>query len=155
MIKLVEYIDYDKFFKYYTVFNKNENIVIESATKREYLYKDVAAHILGYMEKTSKKDIQNDSDTKYYEQTGRTGLEKYYDKTLRGTLGYQEVQVNSMYKKIKVLKEIKPIKQDINLTIDIELQKYIHNLFKRKGWSSYSYGYPHWRTLSRRKFSRI
>jgi penicillin-binding protein 2 len=132
LIKLVDYVPYDDFFKYYTIFNSNENVEIELATLRKYLYKDVAAHILGYMGKTTVNDIQNDEDSKYFEQTGRSGIEKYYDRVLRGELGYQDVQVNSLYKKLKVLDEVKSTKRDIQLTIDIELQKYIHELFGKQ-----------------------
>lgn len=132
LIKLVDYIPYDDFFKYYTIFNSNDNVEIELATLRKYLYKDVAAHILGYMGKTTVKDIKNDEQSKYFEQTGRSGIEKYYDKVLRGELGYQDVQVNSLYKKLKVLDEVKSTKRDIQLTIDIELQKYIHDLFGKQ-----------------------
>jgi len=132
MIVLIDYIDYDKFFKYYTLFNSNEHLEIKAATRRNYLYKDVAAHILGYMGKTSKKDLKNDPYSKYFNRSGRTGLEKYYDKTLRGTIGHKTMQVNAVYKTIKVLNEVKPKSNDITLTIDIDLQQYIHKLFKGK-----------------------
>ena len=132
LIKLVDYIPYDDFFKYYTLFNSNENVEIELATLRKYLYKDVAAHILGYMGKTTRKDIEKDEKSKYFEQTGRSGIEKYYDHILRGELGYQDVQVNSLYEKLKVLDEVKSQKRDIQLTIDIDLQQYIHELFGEK-----------------------
>lgn len=132
LIKIVDYMPYDDFFKYYSIFNSNDNVEIESTTLRKYLYKDVAAHILGYMGKTTRKDIQKDEMSKYFEQTGRSGLEKYYDKQLRGTLGYQDIQVNSLYEKLKVLEEVKSSKEDIQLTIDIELQKYVHELFGKK-----------------------
>ncbi|MGB5867735.1 MAG: penicillin-binding protein 2 [Arcobacteraceae bacterium] len=132
LVQLVEYISYDEFFKYYTIFNSNENVEIKSSTIREYLYNDVGAHMLGYMGRTSQKDIDNDPESKYYDTSGRTGLEKYYDKELRGKLGYQEVKVNSIYQKIKVLNEVKSQKKDITLTVDIELQKYIHELFGDK-----------------------
>jgi len=132
LIKLVDYIAYDDFFKYYAIFNSNENVEIKSSTIREYPYNDIAAHILGYMGKTTQKDIKRDPLSKHFDKSGRSGVEKYYDKVLRGTLGYQEVQVNSLYKKLKVLKEVKAQKQDIQLTIDIELQKFIHNQFEGK-----------------------
>ena len=131
-VKLVDYISYDDFFKFYTIFNSNENIEIKSATRRKYLYDDVAAHILGYMGKTTRNDIKNDEESKYFDQTGRSGIEKYYNKILRGTLGYQDIRVNSLYEKIKIIDEVKSTKKDIKLTIDIELQKYIHNLFGKK-----------------------
>ncbi len=130
LVKIVDYIPYDDFFKYYTIFNSNEDVEIESATIRRYLYDDVAAHILGYVGKTTKKDIKNDETNKHFEISGRTGVEKYYNHILRGTLGYQDVQVNSLYKKLKVLEEKKAEKQDIQLTLDIEIQQLIHELFK-------------------------
>lgn len=132
LIRLVDYLPYDDFFKYYAIFNSNENVEIQSSTIREYLYDDVAAHILGYMGRTSQRDIDQDSQSKYFESSGRSGIEKYYDKILRGELGYQEVQVNSLYEKLKVLKEVKPQRKDIQLTLDIDLQKYIHELFQNK-----------------------
>ncbi len=132
LIKLVDYIEYDKFFKHYTVFNSNDNIEIKSATKREYLYKDVAAHILGYVGKVNLDDIEKDENNKYLERIGRTGVERYYENLLRGELGFEKVQVNSLYQKVKVLEEVEAKKRDIQLTIDIELQKYIHELFKEQ-----------------------
>jgi penicillin-binding protein 2 len=132
LVKVVDYIAYDEFFKFYTIFNSNENVEIKSSTIREYLYNDVGAHVLGYMGKTTKRDIKKDAKSKYYDTSGRSGIEKFYDKELRGKLGYEEVQVNSLYQKIKVLKEVKPEKKDIKLTIDIDLQKYIHTLFGKK-----------------------
>jgi len=132
LVKLVDYISYDDFFKFYSIFNSNENVEIEAATIREYLYNDIGAHVLGYMGKTTKRDIKKDPNSKYYDTSGRTGIEKFYDKELRGKLGYEEIKVNSLYQKIKVLKEVKAEKKDIVLTIDIELQKYIHELFGEK-----------------------
>jgi len=132
LVKVVDYIAYDEFFKFYTIFNSNENVEIQSSTIRKYLYNDVGAHMLGYMGKVSKKDIEKDKTSKYYDTSGRSGLEKYYDEKLRGKLGYQEIQVNSLYQKIKILNEVKSEKRDIQLTIDIELQKYIHKLFGKK-----------------------
>lgn len=131
-VKLVDYISYDEFFKYYTIFNLNENVEIKSSTLREYLYNDIGAHLLGYVGSTSIRDIARDEQSKYYESSGRTGIEKYYDKELRGKLGYQEVRVNSMYEKIEVLSEVKSEKKDIQLTVDIDLQKDIHELFGDK-----------------------
>lgn len=132
LVRLVDYIEYDRFFKYYSVFNSNENIEIKSATKREYLYKEVAAHILGYVGKVNQKDIEKDPMNKYFNRMGRTGVEKYYDNILRGELGFEEVKVNSLYQKVKILDFKKPVKKDIQLTIDIKLQEFIHEQFKNK-----------------------
>ena len=132
-IKIVDWIAYDDFFKYYTLFNSNENIEIKTSSKRFYPYKDVAAHVVGYVNKTNKSDIRKDKLAKHYDIKGKSGLEYYYDKKLRGTLGVRHSKVNSLYEEVEVLKEVKASKDnDITTTIDIELQKYIHKLMGKK-----------------------
>ena len=131
-IKVVDYIPYNQFFKYYSIFNLDENIKISSATKRFYPYKDVAAHILGYTGRINLADIKKDPNKKYYSTIGRSGLEKYYNDILEGSLGVKTVKVNSVYKIIEILNETKSTVHDIQTTIDIRLQKYIHKLFDKK-----------------------
>jgi penicillin-binding protein 2 len=131
-IKLVDYIAYDDFFKYYSIFNSNENIQINSATKRYYPFKDIAGHIIGYTGRITRKDILKDPNKKYYSTIGRSGLEKYYNDKLEGTLGIKTVKVNSVYKIVKVLDDKKAKSFDIKTTIDIRLQKYINSIFDKE-----------------------
>ena len=79
-IKVVDWIAYDDFFKYYFTFNSNEDLKIQTASKRFYPHKEVAGHILGYVNKTTKSDIKKDESNKYYSTAGKSGLEKFYDK---------------------------------------------------------------------------
>jgi len=129
-IVLVDYIAYDEFFKYYTIFNSNEYIDIQSATKRFYPYKDVGGHFVGYTGRITAKDIQKEENQKYYEIIGRSGLEKYYNEELQGTLGKKELKVNAVYKEIETLSKTTPQSHNIYTTVDIRLQKYIHSMFK-------------------------
>ena len=131
-IKIVDYIPYDDFFKYYSIFNSNENIKINSATKRYYPFKDIAGHIIGYTGRITKRDIVKDPNKKYYSTIGRSGLEKYYNDTLEGTLGVKTVKVNSVYKIVEVLDEKKPQSFNIKTTIDIRLQQYINSIFDKE-----------------------
>ena len=132
-VKVVDWIPYNKFLRYYTILNSNKNIKITTASRRFYPYKDVAAHIIGYVNKTTIKDREKDPQAKYYDSKGKTGLEKYYDKKLRGTLGYKDLKVNAIYKQVDILKEVKPsLNNDITTTIDIRLQEYIKKLMGKK-----------------------
>jgi penicillin-binding protein 2 len=131
-IVLVDYIPYDDFFRYYTIFNSNKYIEIKSATKRYYPYQDVGAHFIGYTGRVTQKDINKDEQQKHYQITGRSGLEKYYNKELQGSLGKKEVKVNAVYKVVDILKETNPKSQNIQTTVDIRLQEYIHSMFKNK-----------------------
>jgi penicillin-binding protein 2 len=131
-ITVVDHISYDDFFPHYAKFSTNEFIQIESSGKRYYPYKDVAAHILGYTGKVNKKDILKDKDKIHYKSIGRSGLERYYNDTLQGTLGKKQVKVNALYNVVEELNETKSKSEDIKISIDIDLQSYIHNLFKDK-----------------------
>ncbi len=131
-ITVVDHIGYDEFFPHYSQFSTNEFVQIKSSGKRYYPYKDIAAHVLGYTGKVNKKDILKNKDEIHYKSIGRSGLERYYNKVLQGTLGKKTVKVNAYYKVVEELDEVKSKSNDIKTTIDIELQTYIHNLFKDK-----------------------
>ena len=131
-ITIVDYIAYDDFFKFYSIFNSKEIIKIKSSSKRYYPYKDIAAHIIGYTGRVNKRDILRNDKQKHYHTTGRSGLEKYYNEKLQGTLAKEKVKVNAYYKVVDVLSNEKATSINIKTTIDIELQSYIHKLFKNK-----------------------
>lgn len=133
-VKLIDYIAYDDFFSKFTLFNSIEDIKVEAAAKRYYPYHEIASHIIGYVGKASRKDIQNNHISKYSGIIGKNGLEKYYNDKLQGELGYKEIKVNALNKEIAVLSEKKTTKNNnIKTTIDIKLQEYIQKLFKDKG----------------------
>lgn len=135
-VKIVDYIPYDEFFSKYTIFNSIENLKVESAVKRYYPFKKVASHLLGYVGKASRKDIENNSLSRYSGIIGKNGLEKYYNERLQGEIGFKDVKVNALYKEIELLDKKEPSKHNnINTTIDIRVQKYIHTLFKDKSGS--------------------
>ena len=132
-VKIVEFIPYDDFFDKYTLFNSHDSIKIESEVKRIYPYGMNGSHIIGYVGKASKKDIQNNEFSRHSKIIGKNGLEKFYNKKLQGELGYKEVKVNALNKEVETLKEIEPsTDNDIQISIDIELQKYVQEIFKGK-----------------------
>lgn len=132
-VNLIDYIAYDDFFSKFTLFNSLEDIKVEPSVKRYYPYHNVASHIIGYVGKASRKDIQNNELSKYSGIIGKNGLEKYYNKKLQGTLGYKDVKVNALNKELEILEEKKPNENNnLKITIDVELQKYIQKVFTHK-----------------------
>lgn len=129
-VQLIDYIPYDNFFDKYTIFNAMENIKVESAVKRYYPYQNIASHIIGYVGKASREDIQENPVSKYSGIIGKNGLEKFYNEKLQGKLGYKDVKVNALNKHLEILDE-KEVSKDNNIqtTIDIELQSFIHKEF--------------------------
>jgi penicillin-binding protein 2 len=132
-IKIIDFVSFDDFAHNYAQLNMIEGIFIDSAIKRQYPYKETAAHVVGYVGKISRKEKDADPMNKYLDYMGKSGLEKYYNDYLRGELGYKQVKVDAYAKELEVL-EILPPKHnnDIVTSIDIRLQSYINTIFDKK-----------------------
>jgi len=63
---------------------------------------------------------------------GRTGLELYYEKELKGKDGQNKIEINALGQTEKVVSQTLPKDgQDIILTIDLDLQEYIDKILKK------------------------
>jgi len=97
--------------------------IIEPEHLRHYPYAGLASHQLGYIGKvtqTQRKQEQTDLGL----LTGQGGLEKLYDKLLRGVAGRRMIQVNAAGRKVKDLGNEEPRPgTDLYLTIDLDVQK--------------------------------
>ncbi len=130
-VKIVDYIPYDNFFAKYTLFNTNDNIEIKSEVKRIYPYGKNASHLIGYVGKATKKDIEGNEFSRHSSIIGKNGLEKFYNKKLQGELGFKDIKVNALNKEIEVLQEQKiSTNNDLNVSLDINLQKYVQEIFE-------------------------
>ena len=96
------------------------------------------SHIFGYLKEISQKQLEKESE--YYHQgdnIGNTGVEKTYEKLLRGTKGNKFVIVNSRRKVIDAFnngaEDIPTIKgNDLILTIEANAQRVAEEEFKGK-----------------------
>lgn len=70
------------------------NISIGISPKRDYLYGDAFAHLIGYI---------GFGDTLYPTVEGKAGVEDFYDDAIKGISGGEIVQVDSTGRKINVL----------------------------------------------------
>ena len=99
--------------------------------ERKYLYQDLAAHVLGYVNEISEEELKM---SRYANLTGgdivgKNGLERYYDSYLRGEKGSKEVEVDALGREIATLQLQEPIAgNDIYLTLNSALQQYAQNL---------------------------
>ncbi len=110
---------------------------LEIATKmiRNYPYKTVASHVIGYTQPItdSEFNILSKKGYKLNDLIGRTGIEFVYEDHIRGEWGGEMIEVNSSGAFTKSL-GIKPSKQgkDIELTIDLNLQLIAEEVLKDK-----------------------
>ena len=132
-IEIVDFIPYEKIMPVYSQLNLRKNIIISPAPKRFYPYQNVAAHILGYVSRANQKDIDNDPLLDLIGYTGKTGLEKFYNSYLQGLPGKRKIQVNANNLEVEELTyEPADENRKLTLSIDIELQQYITDLFENK-----------------------
>lgn len=116
-------------------------VSVEARLKRYYPYKETLTHVLGYVGRMTKKELQRITDNgegANYAATrdiGKQGIEKYYEQMLHGIAGYQEVEVNHRGKIIRVLNQVLPQHgQDLYLNIDVRLQQQAYSaLAGRRG----------------------
>jgi len=122
-VKLVEEAPWDEVA---TVEARQEDlpgVIVEPEHRRYYPYGGMASHQFGYIGKVSRaQKKQEQADTGML--VGQGGLEKVYEKLLRGTAGRRMIQVNASGMKVKDLgiDEPKP-GTDIYLTMDLDVQR--------------------------------
>ncbi|MFX4232402.1 penicillin-binding protein 2 [Aliarcobacter butzleri] len=135
-IEIIDFIPYEEFFPKYTILASNEDLKIEPSSKRFYPYNETAAHIIGYVGKASKLEILNNEIALHSGIVGKNGLEKFYNSKLQGELGYKDVKVNALNQEIEVLEEKDAsTNNNIEISIDIKLQRYLQELFDGKSGS--------------------
>ncbi|MCD6173974.1 MAG: penicillin-binding protein 2 [Sulfurimonas sp.] len=132
-IDIVHFIQYKDIISVYTELNLRKNVNIASAPKRYYPYNSIGAHIIGYVSRANRGDIENDKILELIGYTGKTGIEKQYNKFLEGEAGYRKIKINASNQEIMELSYKKALEhRKLILGLDIELQKYISKLFEHK-----------------------
>jgi len=132
-IDIVHFVSYNDILPVYSILNLRENIKIIPAPKRYYPYKNIAAHMIGYVSRANKKEIGEDQLLGLIGYVGKTGIEKYYNNYLQGQPGMRKVQVNATNQEVAQLSYSKADEnKKLKLTIDMELQTYMSKLFEGK-----------------------
>jgi len=107
---------------------------------RNYPYKEVYTHILGYVSEVSENDLQTNETIKNRNvpglRVGKTGLEKMLENEIIGTNSIQRFEVNAYGKRINQIDyENGQQGKTIKLTIDSVIQSYTQELLQDKAGS--------------------
>lgn len=100
-------------------------LVIETDTARQYPFGPAAAHLLGYIGKPSKDELRSGAfgDITGDSLIGKWGIERIFDRQLRGIDGKKFVEVDATGRQLRVIYTVPPQKgEDLYLSIDIETQ---------------------------------
>lgn len=101
-------------------------VFVEEEPVRQYPLGATAAHVLGRVAPITLEELKRLSDEGYQgtDLIGTTGLERYYERYLRGRGGYREIEVDALGRFRRLVGE-EPSQPglDLRLTLDLELQK--------------------------------
>ena len=100
-------------------------VMLTVQTIRNYPYHELAVHALGYVGEVSEYEMERNlfKDVTQGSIVGKEGLEKSYDKYLRGTDGAFMEEVDVAGNVVKHYESIQPVQgKSLKLTLDYELQ---------------------------------
>ena len=126
-IKVLENLDWKTLEMLETNKNYLAGISLVEDFQRIYPQNESFSHLLGYVNKPSKKDL----NLPYISNMpllniGKQGLEKTFNELLVGQPGNREVEVNSSGRIIREISKKLSIKgKELNLSIDSKIQKYL------------------------------
>ncbi|MBP1687868.1 MAG: mrdA [Deltaproteobacteria bacterium] len=99
-------------------------VSLQMTSRRSYPLEERLAHILGYVGEASQQDLLLDPRNRLGDLIGKVGLEKRLERYLRGVDGGQQVEVDAVGRKLRVLREVEEAPGDtVTITIDRDLQE--------------------------------
>lgn len=134
--KIVGPIDQRTYILFSEKLHKYQGFNIQTMFERAYNY-PVAPHLLGYLTEVDKKVTDTSTYYKMGDYVGATGIEKGYEKYLRGQKGVSYYVVDVLGRIVSDYKEGKYNKKavagaNIISSIDLELQEYAESLMVNK-----------------------
>ncbi len=100
-------------------------LVVDAEPQRFYPKGTLASHVLGYLQERTPEEIRTkpDESVRAGEMVGKTGVEREYDRTLRGEDGYILEVVDSVGRVRGERARQNPVQGgEVTLTLDYELQ---------------------------------
>ena len=104
-------------------------VQLDVGETRAYPFGELMAHVVGYVAPVSERDLAEEEPDPLLElpgfRIGKSGVERFYDRSLRGSAGASRVEVNAFGRVIRELsrREGEP-GDELVVTIDMALQKF-------------------------------
>jgi len=106
--------------------------MIQATEARDYLARDLFAHLIGYVGEIGPQELQRHGRHGYRmgDWIGKTGIEKYWEKELRGKKGGLQVEADARGRQISVMKRKEPAPgRNLVLSLDQRLQQRARQAF--------------------------
>ena len=105
-------------------------VFIDEGLSRYYPYGNIFAHVVGYVAAVDERDVKDDPLLEVPGfKIGKSGIERLYDKNLRGKAGNLKLEVNALGRVMKEIERVDGIAGErIDLTLDVRLQQKAYEL---------------------------
>jgi penicillin-binding protein 2 len=101
-------------------------VTLRSRPRRSYIESGMAAHLLGYLSEIGPKQLKMQKANGYSmgDEIGQFGLERRWEEFLRGQSGGQQVEVDALGRRVRVLHEVEDVPgNNVLLTLDKDVQQ--------------------------------
>ena len=110
-------------------------VSLRARPRRNYSDGPMAAHVLGYLGEINQRQLKLLKDQGYVlgDEIGQYGLERRWEELLRGQSGGQQVEVDALGRRVRVLHEVTDVPgYTVHLTLDRQLQETAYEALKGK-----------------------
>lgn len=110
-------------------------VTLRVRPRRSYLEDGMAAHLLGYLGEINRKQLMTYKDKGYSmgDEIGQFGLERRWEEYLRGRSGGQQVEVDALGRRVRILHAVEDVPgHSVYLTLDRELQETAYQALQGK-----------------------
>jgi penicillin-binding protein 2 len=98
-------------------------VTLEVTPRRLYPFGSLAAHLLGYVGEATANDLEKRAELRMGDLIGKAGLERPLDPDLRGVPGREQIEVDAVGRRVRVIDEEADVPgQNVWLTIDQGVQ---------------------------------
>ena len=105
-------------------------VIIDEGLSRHYPYGDIFAHVIGYVSAVAENDVKDDPLLEVPGfKIGKSGMERLFEKDLRGKSGNLKLEVNAVGRVMKEIERIDGLAGNkIDLSLDLRLQQKAYEL---------------------------
>lgn len=110
-------------------------VEVKAELVRYYPHSTLTSHSLGFVGRINRDELQRIDPVNYAgtNYIGKSGIERFYEELLHGTVGYQHVETNARGRTLRVLERENPVPgEDLQLQLDLRLQERAYDLLDNR-----------------------
>jgi penicillin-binding protein 2 len=110
-------------------------LILQTEPKRFYPYHTLAAHVLGYLQEISPRELKSETYLNYEigDLVGKMGIESEYEERLSGQKGVALEIVDSEGRVVAGYSQNESINgENIKLTLDLDMQKEVESILEKR-----------------------